>query len=185
MCYVGYLPDEPIFYDYLRGREIIRFVGEMHGLPAALTAQRSQALLARLDLADADEEYAANYSRGMKKKLALVCALLHEPEVLILDEPTNGMDPFATRTMHQMIRELAGAGRAVFLSTHLLDQAQKLCDRVAILHHGRVVASGRMDELRGQAAADRTLEEVFFAVTAEADATPAPGVQTESGPGPA
>src|SRR3954468_2452266 len=88
---VGYLPDEPVFYEYLRGREIIHFVGAMHGLTRGRIEERSQPLVARLDLADALDEYAANYSRGMKKKLALTCALLHDPALLILDEPTSGL----------------------------------------------------------------------------------------------
>src|SRR4051794_7818156 len=90
---VGYLPDEPIFYDYLRGREIIHFVGEMHGLNSRQIEDRAGPLLQRLDLTNAIEEFAVNYSRGMKKKLALICALLHDPALLILDEPTSGLDP--------------------------------------------------------------------------------------------
>ncbi len=170
MRYVGYLPDEPVFYDYLRGREIVHFTGEMHGLGPQRTDGAAAALLQRLGLADATEEYAVNYSRGMKKKLAAVCALLHEPELLILDEPTNGLDPFATRTMHQIIREQVSHGRSVFLSTHLLDQAEKLCDRVGILYRGRLAATGRLEELRARASENTTLEEIFFSVTTNAAA---------------
>ena len=165
MRYVGYLPDEPVFYDYLRGREIIHFVGQMHDLRRPEIRRRSEPLLERLDLSGDLEEYAVNYSRGMKKKLAVVCALMHEPELLIMDEPTNGLDPYATRTLHELIRDQVGEGRSVFLSTHLLDQAQKLCDRIGILHQGRLVALGSLAELRRRASQDSTLEEVFFAVT--------------------
>ncbi len=161
--HVGYLPDEPVFYDYLRGREILRFVGEMHGLDPAEIDRRSEPLLERLELADALEEYAVNYSKGMKKKLALLCALLHDPALLILDEPTNGLDPYATRSLLEIVREKVADGKTVFYSTHLLDQAEKLCRRVAILFKGRLAAVGTLDELR--AARGGSLEEVFFAVT--------------------
>src|SRR5579871_5330735 len=90
---VGYLPDSPIFYDYLRGREILQFVGEMHGFSRTEAQSRAEQLLAELQLGDASEEFAVNYSMGMKKKLGLACALIHDPQTLILDEPTNGLDP--------------------------------------------------------------------------------------------
>jgi ABC-2 type transport system ATP-binding protein len=164
---VGYLPDDPVFYDYLRGRELIQFVGEMHGLSKAEIQRRSSPLLERFDLADALEEYAVNYSRGMKKKLGMICALLHDPALLILDEPTNGLDPLASRLLHELIREKAAEGRSVFFSTHLLDQAEKLCDRVGILFKGGKVADGSLDELSENLAEGGSLEEVFFAVTSE------------------
>ncbi len=163
---VGYLPDEPVFYDYLRGAELIRFVGGMHGLSSAETDARSGPLVERLELGDALGEYAVNYSKGMKKKLALLCAMLHDPALLILDEPTNGLDPYATRTLLDLVREKATAGRTVFYSTHLLDQAEKLCRRVGIVHKGRLAATGTLEELRaGSLAAGGSLEEIFFAVT--------------------
>jgi ABC-2 type transport system ATP-binding protein len=164
---VGYLPDEPIFYDYLRGREILRFVGEMHGLDRAESAKRSQELIERLDLGDALDEYAVNYSKGMRKKLAITCALLHDPALLILDEPTNGLDPYATRTFHELIRAKAENGKSVFFATHLLDQAEKLCHRVGILYKGRLAAVGQLGDLRDKLAPGGTLEEIFFSVTDE------------------
>lgn len=165
---VGYLPDEPIFYDYLRGREIIQFVGDMHGLTGKQIEERTGPLLARFDLTDALEEFAVNYSRGMKKKLALACALVHDPQVLILDEPTSGLDPAGIRTLHELLRELVGAAKTVFYSTHLLDHAEKLCSRAAILHQGRLALSGTLDELRETLARDTSLEEIFFLVTKQA-----------------
>jgi len=176
---VGYLPDDPIFYDYLRGREVIQFVGEMHGLTAAEIQDRAGPLVERFGLGDALNEYAANYSRGMKKKLGTVCALIHDPDLLILDEPTNGLDPMGARLLHQLIRELAAAGKSIFFSTHLLDQAERLCDRVGILFKGEKVAAGRLDELRANLAEGGSLEEIFFAFTAEAHS--AASVGTESG----
>jgi ABC-2 type transport system ATP-binding protein len=169
MRLVGYLPDEPVFYDYLRGGEIIRFVGQMHGFSKSEIAARTDSLLERLDLADAVNEFAVNYSKGMKKKLALICAMLHDPALLILDEPTNGLDPFATRTLHAIMREKVATGRTVFFSTHLLDQAEKLCSRLAIIHRGRLAAAGSLADLRANLPPESTLEEVFFARTVEQD----------------
>ena len=171
MRHIGYLPDEPVFYDYLRGREIVRFVGEMHGLDRAEIDRRAAPLIERLELADSTEEFAVNYSKGMKKKLALLCALLSEPEVLILDEPTNGLDPYATRALHELMREQVAIGRTIFFSTHLLDQAEKLCHRIGIVFKGRLVAVGTLAELRERVAAtgapSATLEDVFFALTGD------------------
>ena len=172
--HVGFLPDEPTFHDYLRGIEIVRFVGGMHGLSAADVEARAWPLLERIDLSGVTGEYAVNYSRGMKKKLALVCALLHEPEVLILDEPASGLDPIATRSLNEMLVEKSHAGTTVLLSSHLLDQVQKICHRMAIIHGGRLAAVGTLDELRQLATAESSLEEVFFAVAGE-PAAPEPG----------
>lgn len=164
MRYVGYVPDDPVFYDYLRGSEVLRFVAEMHGMSPAEGFRRADPLIERLELGTALEEYAVNYSRGMKKKLGLICAFLHQPALVILDEPTNGLDPFATRALHALIRELAGDGAAVFYSTHLLDQAEKLCDRVGILQEGSLAAEGTLGELRDTLSPGGSLEDVFFQV---------------------
>ncbi len=169
---VGYLPDEPTFYNFLRGREVIRFVGEMRGLDRKTIAQRSAALAERLNLSDALEEFSENYSRGMKKKLGLICALLHEPQLLILDEPTNGLDPHGTLVLHELMQETAAAGRTVLFSTHLLDQAERLCDRVAVMSHGKLAATGTLDDLRGRFGADASLEQLFFRLTEKANVNP-------------
>jgi len=163
---VGYLPDEPDFPDYLRGIEVLRFVGSMHGLDKDLVESRVRPLLERLALDDADEEFAMNYSQGMRKKLALTAALLHEPPLLLLDEPTAGLDPYATRSLHALVREQVDAGRSVLLSTHLLDQAERVCDRLGILYKGRLAAVGSVEDLRAQAQMpDASLEELFFHFT--------------------
>ena len=164
MQHVGYLPDEPLFYEHLRGGEIARFCGRMRGMPDEVVTQRLDELAERLAFADALDEYAVNYSMGMRKKLALSCAMLHQPDVLVLDEPTNGLDPVVTRTLLELVRELASDGTAVFYSTHLLEQAEKLCHRVAIVHEGRLAALGEPDELRRELAAGGSLEDVFFQV---------------------
>lgn len=167
--HVGYLPDEPVFYDYLRGRELMNFVAAMHGVPAAVAAERYRMLIERFDLGDALEDYAVNYSRGMKKKLALICALVHDPLLLILDEPTSGLDPIACRVVRQLLREKAAAGHAVFYSTHILSEAEALCQRAAILMKGRVAACGDLASLSADLAPGGSLEDVFFAVAAQAD----------------
>jgi ABC-2 type transport system ATP-binding protein len=167
--HVGYLPDSPIFYDYLRGREILQFVGEMHGLSRAESSVRADRLLTDLGLEPVTEEFAVNYSMGMKKKLGLACALIHEPPVLILDEPTNGLDPRASRDVQQRLRRSADEGTTIFLSTHILEMAERLCSRIGIVHHGELVATGSPQELKQNVTAGGTLEEVFLAVTAESD----------------
>jgi len=166
---VGYLPDAPIFYDFLRGREILEFVGEMHDLPRPEAAARAARLIDELGLAEAGEEFAVNYSMGMKKRLGLACALIHDPPVLILDEPTNGLDPRASREVQQRLRDSAAQGRTILLSTHLLDMAERLCSRVGILHKGALVSVGTLPELRAQIAEGGSIEEVFLRVTGPED----------------
>jgi ABC-2 type transport system ATP-binding protein len=165
--HVGYLPDSPIFYDYLRGREIIQFIGEMHGLSAAEALKRTDRLMGEFGLEEVAQEYAVNYSMGMKKKLGLACALIHEPSVLILDEPTNGLDPRASRDVQQRLRKSVDEGMTIFLSTHILDMAERLCSRIGIIHHGQLVATGSPQELKEKVTAGGTLEQVFLAVTEE------------------
>jgi ABC-2 type transport system ATP-binding protein len=162
---VGFLPDEPVFFDYMRGREIIRFAGQLHGLDRATIRARTEAWADRLQLTDALDEFAENYSRGMKKKLGLICSLLHEPDLLILDEPTNGLDPHGTQVLHAVMREVAASGRSVLFSTHLLDQAERLCDRVAVMREGRLAAVGTLGELRQRFGAVAGLEQLFFLLT--------------------
>jgi ABC-2 type transport system ATP-binding protein len=162
---VGYLPDNPTFYDYLRGREILAFVGEMHGQARDEAQRRAVTLLDELALEDAAEEFAVNYSTGMKKKLGLACALIHDPAVLILDEPTNGLDPRASRHVQDRIRVSAEQGKTIFLSTHLLDMAERLCGRVGIIDKGDLVAVGRLKDLQDKLAPGGSLEEVFLKVT--------------------
>jgi ABC-2 type transport system ATP-binding protein len=188
---VGYLPDEPAFQDYLRGRELVRFVGQMHGLSDRQIEQRAAPMVERLELDDAMDEFAVNYSRGMKKKLALVCALLHEPALLILDEPTSGLDPVAMRRLNELLLARVREGMTVLLSSHQLDHVQALCDRIAILSVGRLAAVGTLAELRTRASAESSLEEIFFAINdgvaprLSADPSEAsPGTDSPLAPGP-
>ncbi len=167
MRITGYLPDEPVFHEYLTGRELLRFVGGLHGMEATEIAETAAYWVERLKIAEAIDDYAVNYSKGMKKKLGLALALLHRPRLLILDEPANGLDPMASRTLLALLAEQAAAGTAILFSTHLLDQAERLCHRAAIIAHGRLVTAGRIDELREHVSDGGTLEQVFFALTTE------------------
>jgi ABC-2 type transport system ATP-binding protein len=164
---VGYLPDEPFLYPYLTGREILELVAGLHGFPRQEARRRGDALAERLGLGTATDAYSVTYSLGMKKRLALAMALIHDPRVLIMDEPTNGLDPKGAREMRATIADLAAAGRTIFLSTHLLDAAEKLCHRVAIIRDGALQVIGAPVELRARYATtpDTTLEELFLRVT--------------------
>ncbi len=168
---VGYLPDVPIFYDYLRGREILQFVAEMHGWTRSDAIARASAMLEDFGLMDDAQEFAANYSLGMKKKLGLACAMIHEPEVLILDEPINGLDPRSSRDVQERIRNIAAQGRTIFVSTHLLDMADRLCTRIGIIHRGRLISSGTPEMVKNEASAgaNGSLEDAFLQITAQSD----------------
>ena len=158
---VGFLPDEPVFYSYLSGQEVLELSAGMHGLAAAATMKRLAPLIARLGMTEALTAYADDYSRGMKKKLGLLLALLHEPPLLVLDEPTNGLDVESTRLFFDLMRDLAAAGTTVVFSTHLMDQVTRLCSHVAIINQGKLVRAGTLEELCG----GRPLEEVFVELT--------------------
>jgi ABC-2 type transport system ATP-binding protein len=166
---VGYLPDEPFLYPYLSGLEVLELVAGLHGFRGADARRRAGAAAERLGLGEAAGAYTVTYSLGMKKRLALAMALLHQPRVLILDEPTNGLDPRGAREMRTTIAELAGGGCTIFLSTHLLDAAERLCHRVAIIRAGALQAVGAPAALRARFAAadDVSLEDLFLRVTAD------------------
>jgi ABC-2 type transport system ATP-binding protein len=165
--HVGYLPDNPIYYDFLRGREILQFVAEMHGMDRHEAQRQAIRMLGEFGLDEVVDEFAVNYSMGMKKKLGLACALIHDPEVLILDEPINGLDPRAAREVQDRLRQAAAAGKTIFMSTHLLDMAEKVCTRVGIIHRGELTATGTLAELRTRVSDNASLEEVFLKVTDE------------------
>jgi ABC-2 type transport system ATP-binding protein len=163
---VGYLPDEPFLYPYLSGVETLELVAGLHGFTTAEARRQAGAIAETLGLGEAMREYTVTYSLGMKKRLALALALIHEPRVLILDEPTNGLDPAGARQMRDTITDLAKGGRTIFLSTHLLDAAERLCHRVAIIRRGTLQAVGTPDELRAKyEVPGSTLEDLFFRVT--------------------
>jgi len=164
---VGYLPDEPFLYPYLSGYESLELVAGLHGFTAAEARSRARASAETFGLGDAAGAFTVTYSHGMKKRLALAMALIHEPQVLIMDEPTNGLDPKGAREMRDTIARLAAGGRTVFLSTHLLEAAERICHRVAIIRNGVLQAVGTPSELRARYAAtpETSLEDLFLRVT--------------------
>ena len=162
---IGFLPDEPVFYSYLSGREVLELSAAMHGLDVQATLKRVEPILAKLRLADDIQNYAEDYSRGMKKKLGLVLAMLHEPKLLVLDEPTNGLDVESTHLFYDLIFETASQGTTILFSTHLMDHVTKLCSHAVIINEGTLVAKGALDELRSSFGLD-SLEDIFLKLTA-------------------
>jgi ABC-2 type transport system ATP-binding protein len=164
---IGFLPDEPVFYSYLSGREVLELSAAMHGLDVSQTMTRLGPLIAQLRLADDIDNYAEDYSRGMKKKLGLLLATLHQPKLLVLDEPTNGLDVESTHLFYDLISSTARDGVTVLFSTHLMDHVTRLCSHAVIINEGTVVAKGSIGELRAQLgqSANETLEDIFLRLT--------------------
>ena len=167
----GYVPDEPFFYELLTAREFMEFVAALYDVPAALAAERAADLIERFALGPAADQRLAACSHGTRQKVSIAAALLHDPPLAMLDEPLSGLDPQAVRALKDLLRERASRGLGVLVSTHLLEVAERLCDRVVILHHGRVRAAGTLAELRA-GRGDATLEDVFLALTADSGTAP-------------
>jgi ABC-2 type transport system ATP-binding protein len=165
----GYVPDTPNLYPKLSGRELLRFVGDLYELPRGKVDERIDELLRLFDLSEARDDLIDSYSHGMKQKAALAAALIHDPRVLVLDEPTVGLDPKSARLIKDMLRQIADRGSAVFLSTHILEIAERMCDRIGIIDKGRLVAVGTMDELRALGKGERSLEDIFLSLTGGAE----------------
>jgi ABC-type multidrug transport system ATPase subunit len=161
---IGFLPDEPAFYSYLSGREILELSAAMHGLDVPATMDRISAVISRLRLAEDIDHYAEDYSRGMKKKLGLLLAMIHEPKLLVLDEPTNGLDVESTHLFYDLILEEARQGTTVLFSTHLMDHVARLCSHAVIINEGVLVAKGSLEELRANFGQE-SLEDVFLKLT--------------------
>jgi ABC-2 type transport system ATP-binding protein len=166
----GYVPDTPNLYAKLSGRELLRFVGDLYNLDRQMVAQRSEELLRVLDLAEAADNTIDSYSHGMQQKASLAAALMHDPRVLVLDEPTVGLDPKSARLIKDLLRQMAERGSAVFLSTHILEIAERMCDRIGIINKGELVAVGTMNELRALGKTGETsLEDIFLGLTGGAE----------------
>jgi ABC-type multidrug transport system ATPase subunit len=162
---LGFLPDEPMFHSFLSGHEIIELCAAMHGMDASKIVGKMMPLIERLQLREALDRFADDYSRGMKKKLGLLLALLHEPQLLILDEPTNGLDVESTALFFELMRDQRAAGRTVVFSTHLLGQVESLCSHVAVIHHGRLVAKGELKTVATSIPDAENFEAAFLAMT--------------------
>jgi len=162
---IAYIPDDPKLYPHLSGIKYLNFIADVYGVPAAEREERISTLSDRLGLASALGEAISSYSHGMKQKLSVISAWLHKPKLILMDEPFVGLDPHASHTLKEMMREHCRSGGSIFFSTHVLDVAERLCDRVAIIKNGRLVVTGSMDEVRG----DESLESVFLELEAADD----------------
>ncbi|MCI5811245.1 MAG: ABC transporter ATP-binding protein [Clostridiales bacterium] len=155
---MAYLPDNPDLYEFMTGIQFLNFIADIFGVSAADRQARIRDYADRFELtADLGQQISA-YSHGMKQKLAIISAWIHQPRLILMDEPFVGLDPKASHLLKQMMRELCDAGGAIFFSTHVLEVAEKLCDKVAIIKNGRLIRSGTMAEVKG----DDSLEEVFL-----------------------
>jgi ABC-2 type transport system ATP-binding protein len=177
---LAYVPDQPFLYEKLTGREFLWFVAQMYGLPPGEARARIDEVVRLFELHEFVDDLTERYSHGMRQRTVFASALVHRPRVLIVDEPTVGLDPRSVRLLKDILRREADAGVTVFLSSHSLDVVEELADRMAIIEHGRLVGCGTLEALRRQAAVDGSLEEVFLTLTRPdadgAPATPAPAV---------
>jgi ABC-2 type transport system ATP-binding protein len=168
----GYVPDTPNLYAKLTGRELLRFVGDLYDLDRKQSARRLEELLRMFELTSAAEDTVDSYSHGMQQKTSLAAALMHDPRVLVLDEPTVGLDPKSARLIKDILRQLADRGAAIMLSTHILEIAERMCDRIGIINKGQLIAVGTMDELRTlDQAGQASLEDIFLSLTGGAEET--------------
>lgn len=168
---IAYVPDQPNLYPKLTGWEFLQFVASVFQIPEKEFEKKAAELLRLYGLTDRSSELIEGYSHGMKQKIALCGALIHNPDVLFLDEPTVGLDPKSARTLKSHLRLLCNQGTTVFLTTHILEIAEQMCDRVGIISDGHVIALGTMKELREQEGlSDKSLEDIFLELTGDEDA---------------
>jgi ABC-2 type transport system ATP-binding protein len=167
---ISYVPDQPFLYEKLTGREFLQFIAELYGLPRDRAADRIRAVIDLFNLDEFVDDLTERYSHGMRQRTVFAAALVHEPRVLIVDEPTVGLDPKSIRLLKDLLRAEAKRGTTVFLSTHSLDIAQELADRIGIVERGRLIGCGTLAALRKQASLDGSLEDVFLKLTDEAAA---------------
>lgn len=161
----GFVPDEPNLYAKLTGRELLRFVADLYGVDPAQINRRIDELLRLFDLSAAGDDTTDSYSHGMRQKTSVAAALMHDPKVLVLDEPTVGLDPKSARLIKDILRQLADRGAAIILSTHILEIAEHMCDRIGIINLGKLTAVGTMDELRALGKGESSLEDIFLSLT--------------------
>lgn len=169
---VGYVPETPRLYDFLTGVEYLDFVADLHGLPAEIKKQRINEYLSAFELQAQANDLLSGYSLGMRQKVAISAALIHRPQVLIFDEALNGLDPKTAKIVKDTLVKLASTGVTVIFSTHVLELAQAICQRITIMNKGSIIAEGTMDELRARASsgtADNSLENIFLSLTGTSD----------------
>ena len=160
---IAYIPDNPDLYEYMTGIKYLNFIADIFGVDAALRRERIRRYADAFELTGDLAQPIAAYSHGMKQKLAIIAAWLHEPQLILMDEPFVGLDPKAAHLLKGMMREICDRGGAIFFSTHVLEVAEKLCDKVAIIKGGKLIRSGTMEEVKG----DDSLEEVFLELEGE------------------
>lgn len=164
----GFVPDSPIIFDKYTGREYIDFLGDIYGVNKTARESITADLLKRFSLEDAFDKRISGYSHGMKQKIAIIGSLIHSPELWILDEPMMGFDPPSAFALKELMKKYKSEGKTVFFSTHVLEVAEKLCDRVAIIGKGKLVLCGDMDEIK-RAQGDESLEEIFLSVAGDSN----------------
>ncbi len=162
----AYIPDNPDLYEFLSGIKYLNFIADVYGVGTEERNARISEIADRFELTDALASPISSYSHGMKQKLAIIAAFIHDPKLIMMDEPFVGLDPKASHSLKEMMREHCERGGSIFFSTHVLDVAEKLCDRVAIIKGGKLIVSGSMDEVRG----DASLEDVFLELEGEENA---------------
>ena len=173
---LSYVPDQPYLYEKLSGREFLHFIAELYGLPRDSARRRIGEMIELFNLQEFVDDLTERYSHGMRQRTVFAAALVHQPKVLIVDEPTVGLDPRSIRLLKDLLRAEASRGTTVFLSTHSLDIAQELADRIGIVDHGKLITCGTLDTLRKQAAMDGSLEDVFLKLTEESSEPAIAGV---------
>lgn len=164
----GFVPDDPNVFSRLAGIEYLNFMADVYRVPSEIRVERIQKLLERFEMSAAAADLIQSYSHGMKQKIVVIGALLHNPPVWILDEPMTGLDPRSSYDLKEMMREHADAGKTVFFSTHVLEVAEKICDRLAIINQGRVIFCGSLQEIRTHARENQSLENLFLELTENA-----------------
>ncbi len=160
---LAYIPDDPALYDFMSGIRYLNFIADVFAIPAAERQERIRRYAGLFELTDDLAQPVSAYSHGMKQKLAVISAWLHSPKLIVMDEPFVGLDPKASHLLKEMMREHCDAGGAIFFSTHVLEVAEKLCDKIAIIKQGKLIKAGTMEEVKG----DDSLEEVFLELEAE------------------
>lgn len=164
---VSYVPDQPFLYEKLTGREFLQFTADLYAMPENKAAEKIEEVIDLFHLNEFVDDLTERYSHGMRQRTVFAAALVHEPKLLIADEPTVGLDPKSIRELKTLLRRLAEGGTAVFLSTHTLDIAEELADRIGIIDRGRLLGCGTMKELQKQASSDGNLEDLFLKITEE------------------